>query len=182
MLPGPVVGKGLDSSSRRQDASSRPPERCETSRRREASLPPRFQSSRKTQGGRHHRPPSTSDRSLKGMCEQMLAAQRRSTYADFGSGGLFKDVMGPYFHVWQARRGGGTSVPACCSTTSAAEPAAAQYFGGRASSQKQYHCVGHVHLLNINHVFSSDQLSVYNHLQKVNIKISVDGIASKEYA
>ena len=56
------------------------------------------------------------------MCEQMLAAQRRSTYADFGSGGLFKDVMGPYFHVWQARRGGGTSVPACCSTASPQNP------------------------------------------------------------
>jgi len=42
---------------------------------------------------------------LKSMCEQMLSQLKDGgTYADFGSGGLFKTVMGPYFHVWQAKK------------------------------------------------------------------------------
>lgn len=42
---------------------------------------------------------------LKSMCEQMLDRLKGGgTYVDFGSGGAFRTVMGPYWDVWQAKK------------------------------------------------------------------------------
>ncbi len=42
---------------------------------------------------------------LKAMCEKMLdKLNPGGTYADFGSAGPFRTVMGPYWDVWQAKK------------------------------------------------------------------------------
>ncbi len=42
---------------------------------------------------------------LKAMCEKMLDRLKGGgTYVDFGSGGAFRTVMGPYWDVWQAKK------------------------------------------------------------------------------
>lgn len=81
---------------------------------------------------------------LKGMCEQMLQRLKGGgTYADFGSGGLFKDVMGPYFHVWQAKKRRWNIRPRVLFDDNVRRKnpqLLKEYFGEARFVPKQYHC------------------------------------------